>query len=82
MYLKRLDLGMSRREVHQTHVCGATAIQLSQQLRVALIILGCTPELKRKAVPHIDITRCEIHWDGIYGCDLTSGELAAVCWCQ
>lgn len=53
---------------------------LSRELRAVLTIIGASADLERKAASHINIGQREINWDGIYGSDLTSGELAAVCW--
>ena len=52
----------------------------SREIRTVLTIINASVDLKRKVLPHVDLARSEIHWDQIYGCDLTHGERAAITW--
>lgn len=60
---------------------------MSQELRAVHHIVASDPELKRKALPYIDIERQSIDWDGIFSNDFGGGHLAALTfakaiWCD
>ena len=60
---------------------------LPNELRAVLHIVGASDELKRKALPHIDIERYSIDWDGIFSNDFGGGHMAALVfakalWCD
>lgn len=63
------------------------ARRLPTELRAVLRILTADEELKRKALPHVDIERRSIYWDKIFDNDFGSGHLGALVfakaiWCD
>lgn len=60
---------------------------MSQELKAVYKILSADPELKRKALPHVDVERQSINWDGIFSNDFGGGHMAALIfakaiWCD
>ena len=59
----------------------------SSELRAVCHIVLSSPELTRKALPHINIERESIDWDGVFSNDFAGGHLAAMTiakalWCD
>ena len=57
------------------------------ELRAVLHIFNADDELKRKALPHVDVERQTIYWDRIFENDFGGGHLAAIVfskaiWCD
>lgn len=60
---------------------------MSQELRAVYKIMTADPELKRKALRHLDLERQSINWDGIFSNDFSGGHMAALLfakaiWCD
>lgn len=56
--------------------------KLPSELRAVLRIFRYDDELKRKALPHVDIGRQSINWPRIWANDFGGGHAAAVVWAQ
>lgn len=54
----------------------------SRELRAVLAIFNVDEELKRKALPFVDIDRESIDWDGVLDNDYGGGHGAAIKWSQ
>jgi hypothetical protein len=54
----------------------------SRALRAVLTIFNSDEELKRKALPYVDIESERIDWEGIFQNDFGGGHGAAVKWSQ
>lgn len=59
-----------------------TTQKLPRELRAVLRIFTYDEELKRKALPHVDIERRSINWPKIWANDFGGGHSAAVIWAQ
>ncbi len=55
---------------------------LPPELRAVLLILDSDDELKRKALPHVNVERQDINWNGIFENDFGSGHRACLCWAK
>ncbi len=55
---------------------------LPSELRAVLAIFEADGELRRKALPYVDIERQEIYWDKIYANDFGGGHSAALAWAK
>jgi hypothetical protein len=55
---------------------------LPTQLRAVLTIVSCDQELRRKALPFVNIERREVNWSEIFKNDLGSGHRAALVWAK
>jgi hypothetical protein len=56
--------------------------QLPSQFRAVLKIVSADGELRRKALPHVDLGRREVNWTEIFKSDLGSGHRAALIWAK
>ncbi len=56
--------------------------QLPSQFRAVLKIVSADQELRRKALPHVDLERREVNWTEIFNSDLGSGHRAALIWAK
>lgn len=56
--------------------------QLPRELRAVLHIFNYDDELRRKALPHINIERQSVNWPGIWRNDFGGGHSAAVLWAK
>lgn len=56
--------------------------KLSSELRAVLRIFRYDEELKRKALPHVDLEHQSINWPRIWENDFGGGHAAAVVWAQ
>ena len=52
------------------------------QLRAVLTIVNADPELRKKALPFVNIERQEVNWTEIFRHDLGSGRRAALVWAK
>jgi hypothetical protein len=55
---------------------------LPPELRAVLTILESDDELKRKALPHVNIERQDINWNNIFANDFGSGHRACLSWAK
>jgi hypothetical protein len=60
---------------------------MPSELRAVLHIFNADEELKRKALPHVDIEWHDVSWDQIFENDFGGGHLAAIIfakaiWCD
>ena len=55
---------------------------LPRELRAVLLIFNFDEELRRKALPHVNVERQTIHWDKIWCNDFGGGHSAAVVFAQ
>lgn len=58
------------------------ATKLPRELRAVLKIFNYDDELRRKALPHVNIDRQSINWPAIWGNDFSGGHSAAVVFAQ
>jgi hypothetical protein len=63
------------------------AQRMPNELRAVLHIVECSEEIRRKALPFIDIDRCSIDWHGIFSNDWCGGHAATLVfakaiWCD
>lgn len=58
------------------------SINLPGELRAVLHIFTNDDELKRKALPHVNVEHQSINWSGICRNHFGSGHFAAVLWAQ
>ena len=57
-------------------------IKLPRELRAVLRIFNSDNELKRKALPHVNIERQSINWPKIWSNDFCGGHAAAILFAQ
>lgn len=55
---------------------------LPRELRAVLLIFNANSELRRKALPHVDIASQSIDWESVLGNDYGSGHWAAIKWAR
>lgn len=55
---------------------------LPAELRAVLRIFSYDQELRRKALPHVDVERRSIDWTEIWRNDFGGGHAAAILWAQ
>jgi hypothetical protein len=55
---------------------------LPPELKAVLTILELDDELKAKALPHVNVARQDINWNGIFENDFGSGHRACLLWAK
>lgn len=60
----------------------ASGKQSSREIRAILRIFNADEELKRKALPHVNVERESINWPAIWNNDFGGGHSAALVWAQ
>ena len=56
--------------------------QLPSRFRAVLTIVNADEVLRKKALPHVDLSRREVNWSEIFKHDLGSGHRAALIWAK
>lgn len=64
------------------HILPCASQQLPRELRAVLHIFNYDDDLRRKALPHVNIEHQSINWPGVWRNDFSGGYSAAVLWAQ
>jgi len=62
--------------------CTPQSVELPSELKAVLLIFNADVELKRKALPYVDLNSQSINWEKIYQNDFSGGDSAALAWAK